>query len=235
MIHENKLWPHALEPLTQIIREFDYPISVLEVGTWFGKGSMSLWLTECKDNSNLTVVDAWRPYASEKDLASYPDYAEDDLATKDAFLSTFDIIKNFEENNRERCLEINMIRGDSRNVLPKLKNDQFDFIYIDGDHKYDPVKKEIQNAKRLIKKDFGIICGDDYETYPTDELLEIARNNKTTDYINNCHTGVLLAVHEEFASKVNKYNSTWWIYCIDGKFTTVNLNTKITLDGFYKG
>ena len=101
----------------------------------------------------------------------------DDLST-DAFLSAFLKVKKFETENKDRNIKIQMTRGASSSVLPLLKDDSFDLIYIDGDHKYENSKNDIAQAKRLVKKTFGIICGDDLEKLPTPELMAVSKNHK---------------------------------------------------------
>ncbi len=50
--------------------------------------------------------------------------------------------------------------GDSSTLMSKLK-DKYDYIYIDGDHTYEGVKKDLWAAPQLLKKGGVIIC-DDY-------------------------------------------------------------------------
>lgn len=64
-----------------------------------------------------------------------------------------------------------------------LKDGIFDFIYIDGDHKYENVKSDILHAKRLINKKFGVICGDDLDKVPTEELTELSKDFKNRDFL----------------------------------------------------
>jgi Methyltransferase domain len=42
-----------------------------------------------------------------------------------------------------------LIRTDTETFLPGLSPESFDFIYIDGDHKFDKILSDIKNAKRL--------------------------------------------------------------------------------------
>lgn len=60
-----------------------------------------------------------------------------------------------------RDLNIKIERGLSGDVLPKLPDDHFDFIYIDGDHSYLGVKRDLLLCSKKIKRD-GIIAGHDY-------------------------------------------------------------------------
>ena len=70
----------------------------------------------------------------------------------------------------------------------------------------------MKEAKRLINKDFGLICGDDLEKLPTDELYQLALENLNRDCLRDpkFHPGVLAAIKEEFET-VHMVNGFWWI------------------------
>lgn len=234
----NQAWPWRLEGMRQTVKEFSKPINALEIGTWFGEGSMCLWMDELVQGSSLTVIDSWKPYCSEKDRAN-ENYQQMNQMTDRAFHSTYNIIKEFERTKSERNIDVTMIRGDSRKFVPLFNENSFDFIYIDGSHYYQDVKKDIQNAKRVVNKDFGIICGDDYENDPTDFMINLALLHLDQDFlqypgVNHFHPGPMIAIRDEFESRVNRYDGFWWVYCIDGKFTTINPNTQITVGEVYK-
>lgn len=57
--------------------------------------------------------------------------------------------------------KIEVHQGDSSNTLLSLENKLFDWIYIDGDHKYEGVKKDLDAAHRKLKSD-GLISLNDY-------------------------------------------------------------------------
>lgn len=206
-----------------ISNAFHNPISALEIGVWFGTGSTNIWLDCLQRKSNLVLVDAWRPYASGADLQDKEwDYRRDDSLSTDAFLSTFLNVKKFEEEKKEKEINISIVRGKTDGILPLFSENIFDFIYIDGDHKYKIAKSDIKHAKRLVRKDFGIICGDDLEQLPSPYLLELAQQHKDLDFLrapHYFHPGMLLAISEEFP-EVNMVNGFWWITCVNGKFTT---------------
>lgn len=215
---------HVMAQLVQ--KAFSKPIRALEIGVWYGIGSTNIWMQNLPRNSDLVLLDAWRPYASDADIngtefrPTYWDYAQMDRLTGDAFLSTYLNVRKHE--NESDALNISLIRGNSGRILSLFNDSSFDFIYIDADHKYEAVKNDIAKAKSLINKNFGIICGDDLEKHPTKELIELARHHKDRDYIKGdygYHPGVCLAVAEEFGS-VNMVDGFWWICCSKGEFTT---------------
>jgi ubiquinone/menaquinone biosynthesis C-methylase UbiE len=55
---------------------------------------------------------------------------------------------------------IELHQGDSSSLLAALPDRSFDFIYIDGDHSYDGIVKDLDQAARKIKDDGWIVCND---------------------------------------------------------------------------
>ena len=225
-IPQNQAWGNRAPIMEQLIKVGigQRPVRLLEIGVWYGLGSTDIWLTHCAPGSEIFLVDPWRPYASQEDLryTGWDWKGVDDQST-DAFLSAFLATKRHQAR-RGGDVKIHLTRGDSASFLPALASDSFDFIYIDGDHKYANAKSDIAQAKRLVKKDYGIICGDDLDREPTPELYEIARRHPDQDVHEDpsFHPGVLAAVVEEFP-KVNMINGVWWICCVNGQFTVDTL------------
>lgn len=194
----------------------------MEIGVWYGKGSTQIWLKRAPASSEILLIDSWKPYASNRDLVDDTafDYKEMDDLTTDAFKSAFLEIKKIEMGRLQDNLAISLLRGDSASFLKYLKDDSYDFIYIDGDHKYEKVKADIQESKRLINKEFGLICGDDLEKLPSGELYQLAKQHPERDCLRepyHFHPGVMAAIYEEF-DEVNMINGFWWIVIADGKF-----------------
>jgi hypothetical protein len=201
-----------------VAKNFSSPISALEVGTWYGEGSTKLWLAALPCMSKLVLLDSWRPYLSDKDkgAADVSYRSMDDLS----FSAMHNVLKIVREHEKDSLhLDVSVIRGGSQSVLNLLKESNFDFIYIDGSHYYADVVEDIASAKRLLKRDFSIICGDDLELAIDDELVTLARNNLDRDFIScskgSFHPGVLLAIHEQLG-EVNMQNGFWWKYVVKG-------------------
>lgn len=55
-------------------------------------------------------------------------------------------------------------KGDSSTEMSKLPEALFDWIYIDGDHSFEGVMRDIREAKRLIAPD-GFLIFNDYTIY----------------------------------------------------------------------
>lgn len=75
----------------------------------------------------------------------------------------------FETGIREGTVELH--QGDSSSSLAALPDHSFDFIYIDGDHAYDGVVKDLAEAARKIKDDGWIVCND-YTVYSPLEQIQ---------------------------------------------------------------
>jgi hypothetical protein len=223
IVPQNQAWPARALIMADLFRQHfsGKPINAVEIGVWYGIGSTNIWLENLAKGSQLFLIDSWAPYASPDDLKDPEwDYRRMDELSTDAFMSAFLSVRRFETSSRRDEVKINLMRGGSASILSSMASDQFDFIYIDGDHKYDNVKQDLVQAKRLIKKDFAIICGDDLERVPTPELYEVAKDHPNRDYLRDphyFHPGVLMAVHEEFPA-INMAKGFWWVFCVNGEF-----------------
>ena len=71
-----------------------------------------------------------------------------------------------------------------------LPRNDVDFIFIDGDHRYESVLKDIGHAQSLFNGSSGIIAGHDY---------------------GNEWVGVKQAVDELFGDKVKSLETIWWV------------------------
>lgn len=227
VVPQNQAWPDRAPVMEKFFKKFflEKTVNAIEIGVWYAMGSTNIWLENLAPGSQISLIDSWVPYASTDDLDdSGWDYRSMDELSTDAFLSAYLKVKRFETLKNKKDLSVNLIRAKSNVILKSFASDHFDFIYIDGDHKYSAVKNDILHAKRLIKKDFGIICGDDLEFFPTEELYTLSQKYTDRDYLRdsyNFHPGVLMAVYEEFPT-VGMINGFWWVACINGEFVKLD-------------
>lgn len=66
---------------------------------------------------------------------------------------------------------VQLHQGDSSTLLGQLPDRHFDFIYIDGDHSYDGVLKDLDQSARKIKDNGWIVCND-YTIYSPLEKIK---------------------------------------------------------------
>jgi hypothetical protein len=126
----------------------DRPIKYLEIGTFYGANLLSVADSYgLHKDSKLYCIDPWIDY---KD---YPEYKDDQSIIYNGFL------KNIEASSVKD--KIVVYRGYSNCEVPKLEDDFFDIIYIDGNHEPDYVMEDAVLCFRKLKKN-GIMIFDDY-------------------------------------------------------------------------
>ena len=69
--------------------------------------------------------------------------------------SVLKLLRKFQKN-------VNIIKGDSRVVLKEINLDKFDYVFLDGGHKYETVKNDLENLTPIINNKGTIFC-DDYD------------------------------------------------------------------------
>jgi len=72
-----------------------------------------------------------------------------------SFKSVQRLLKKFSKN-------IHIIKGFSHDVLKNIDVGSFDYVFLDGGHKYETVKKDLELLTSVIKNN-GIIFCDDYD------------------------------------------------------------------------
>ena len=192
------------------------PLSILEIGTWGGLTAVAMAETLMEYNEGkgtILCVDSWLPlYKTESDdeksnLVRMNRAARENL-----------IIPVFLENIKPFGDMISYKRGLSRDILPTLDMESFDFIYVDGSHLYDDVLSDINLSLKLLKED-GVLCGDDLElqAHGLDSaglaLTEELKNRELlmTGLIPvHYHPGVTMAIRDLFG-RVSVDNGIWSI------------------------
>ena len=56
---------------------------------------------------------------------------------------------------------VTIIKGNSNKVLKEIDLNQFDYVFLDGGHKYETVKTDLENLTKIVNNKGTIIC-DDY-------------------------------------------------------------------------
>jgi predicted O-methyltransferase YrrM len=154
------------------------PEVIVEVGCWLGD-STSEWGRWAQANGAIVLaVDHWQDNPQVKLFLR---------ETPDGVFRTF--MRNMEEMDLDRTV--------IRIPLPsldavKLFSDGFaDLIFIDANHAYSHVSKDIDAWLPKVRKG-GLLCGHDFEGRGyTEQYIE-------ADYVNQRHNGVCKAVSERF-------------------------------------
>jgi ubiquinone/menaquinone biosynthesis C-methylase UbiE len=127
-----------------------------EVGVW--KGEFSKKILKIVQPKELHLIDPWK-FESEQ-IYKNAWYGRK-IGSQNAIDQIYDFVtKQFcqeVENNR-----VFIHRNLSTNTGNSFSDNYFDWVYIDGNHLYEFVKKDLELFYRKVKKG-GYICGDDYE------------------------------------------------------------------------
>lgn len=65
------------------------------------------------------------------------------------------LLRKFEKN-------INIIKGNSNDVLKEINLDGIDYVFLDGGHKYETVKNDLESLAEIVNNKATILC-DDYD------------------------------------------------------------------------
>lgn len=143
------------------------------------RGEYSKIILERWHRGELYLVDTWRH------LDEYIDMnGRDDQYHYDCLIQTCKNIKPWEKR-------AHIVRMDSVKSADMFPDEYFDFIYIDADHSYEGVVRDIKAWWPKIKKG-GLFCGDDY--IPDDGDIWLTVDQKEPVYAGKF--GVRKAVNE---------------------------------------
>lgn len=138
-----------------------YPNGVgVEIGVL--RGDYSKMILEEWKNGKLYLVDTWRHISEYVDMNG-----RDDQYHYDCMVETAKNIKQYQ--NRAH-----MIRMGSVDASKLFPDEYFDFIYIDADHSYEAVKKDLEVWWPKIKRG-GVFSGDDF--IPEDGDIWLVNNS----------------------------------------------------------
>ena len=159
----------------------------VEIGSWTGHSACLIAQVVRGLGGHLYCVDHWK--GSEKTLLI-------ELAQGN------DIYKIFETNLTKVGLwnYITPIIMDSKSASEKFKDDSIDFLFLDGDHRYEQFKEDL--SVWLPKMKVGaIICGHDCEIHYSKLSPEIKQqidNHLENDFTGIYHAGIIRGLFDCF-------------------------------------
>lgn len=124
------------------ILDFNKAIKYLEIGVFEGNAHLHMYSQLFKNQESKSI--AIDPFGGGTGNSTHPDAEHLFRANLSEYLDKITIIKNISDN-----------------VLPNINENDFDIIYIDGDHTGDAVYKDAKNCWNLLKKE-GVMIFDDY-------------------------------------------------------------------------
>lgn len=123
------------------------PINYLEIGTLVGGNVISVCQTFAKHpNSKVYCIDPWEEYQH------YSEYEGKQASNFEMFLHNIQLIDK----------PVGVLRGYSHDIVPKLADNSFDLIYIDGNHEPEYVLEDAVMSLWKVKVG-GYMIFDDYK------------------------------------------------------------------------
>lgn len=170
----------ALLKLVRIVN----PDYIFEFGTFDGR-TTRLILEDIPENGNV------EPRIYTLDL---PDTAGVHFQGDDKKLAEKSILSTRKYTRSARSSLVKQLLQDSMSLDPSLYKNKFDFIFIDANHEYEYVKKDTENALKMIGGETNCIVWHDYGNPQFPELTRYLE--KLASDIEMYHIeGTMLAFH----------------------------------------
>ena len=140
-----------------------------EIGVWKANTSANFVKKGVKE---LHLVDAWSVEVYKEGIGetgewgSYENYLQryrqvTGGTTEEHFKSYYDKTYNEVVKRFKQLEHVHVHRMSSNDWFAEQKDNYFDWVYLDGDHSYEGVLRDLHSSRRVVK-DGGIILGDDY-------------------------------------------------------------------------
>jgi len=178
-VTENPIAIQKRDEIGKLLNALGYARGV-EVGVQYGKYSriiLSTW------GGHLTMVDAWREFPKDQ----YVDLAN---------VSETEHLRNMAwavENVQAYMGRYEIVRALSVNAASRHGDRSLDFVYLDADHSYEGVLKDLEAWRPKVRPG-GMMCGHDY----LDAVLEEG------------NFGVKSAVNKFFGRKPDIVTDEYW-------------------------
>jgi len=133
------------------VQNFPTNSHFVEVGSWKGRSAayMAVKIQNSKKTIRFDCVDTWTGSVTE------------DAHQNDQYVKTGILYEKFLFNTDRVKHIITPKRGDSVQMAATYEDDSLDFVFIDGDHRYECVKADVEAWLPKVKSG-GILAGHDY-------------------------------------------------------------------------
>ena len=140
-----------------------------EIGVWKANTSANFVKKGVKE---LHLVDAWSVEVYKEGVGetgewgSYENYLQrykqvTGGTTEEHFKAYYDKTYNDVVKRFKQLDHVHVHHMPSKDWFEEQKDNYFDWVYLDGDHSYEGVLRDLKSSQRVVKSG-GIILGDDY-------------------------------------------------------------------------
>ena len=126
----------------------------VEIGVW--KGEFSKQILDKVNPKKLYLIDPWK-FIPKYTTSWYGGTIAKNQEDMNIIYKR--VQKMFKDNKK-----VVVYKDLSQNVAGRFKNNTLDFVYVDGNHRYEFVKKDLEMYFQKLKKG-GILAGDDYYSF----------------------------------------------------------------------
>ena len=133
---------------TEMVNKFDSGSYFVEIGSWLGRSTsyMAVEIINSGKDIKFDCIDGWEGSPENKD---------------NTYVINKTLYEEFLKNVEPVLDHINPIKGFSYDVVNNYQDNSIDFLFIDGAHDYESVKKDLIDWYPKVKKN-GVIAGHDY-------------------------------------------------------------------------
>lgn len=137
--------------ISKIIDSLPDGASIVEIGAWMGKSTRftAQYLKDKNRKIKYTVIDTFK--GSQNEQLHLNIVASNGGTVRNKFYQNIEPVKDF----------VSVIEEDSNVAHKSFEDNSLDLVFIDGDHSFEQVCKDIFNFYPKVKNN-GIISGDDY-------------------------------------------------------------------------
>lgn len=146
----------------------------VEIGTWLGKSAafMGVEIVNSKKDIYFYVVDNWSGSPGEakeiKGLTAMMSWMKDTNTNADGAFDTFN--RNIAPVKEALKGHFNIVRKESSEASTLFKDESIDFLFLDGDHSYEAVIRDIDIWLPKVKKG-GVFAGHDRDYPPAGKAI----------------------------------------------------------------
>jgi len=157
-----------------------------EVGVW--KGDFSEIILNKNQPKKLFLVDPWKDFGKDYFDKIHEKYLQNNQDKR------YNLVKKkFKIKIDQKIVEI--LRMTSKEAITKINHIKFDFIYLDGNHRYEYIKFDLENYYNLLSNE-GYIVGDDYR------ILDVKR--AVNEFVKKNNIDNLTIKNDQFIIKKSK-------------------------------
>lgn len=176
--------------------------NMAEIGCYDGASTIHYINLLKNNNGHVHIVDWFRGNVGISQ-GIHPYRETDDVYNK--FLYDFDSYLN---------KNMTIHKGLSYDMIKEIPDNSLDLCFIDADHRYSSVYKDIELCLPKVKKG-GILCGHDFDDFDDprsiisgesyeDKIKNIPDNFLEVDTYSDIHYGVIKAVYDHFGTNVTR-------------------------------